>query len=167
MSMSSQNFFQAYALVQENLAASGSHQQLPSQRVAEYMNTCTLGALDIKDLMGADRREFLQMAYYGLLGHLPEREVLQKWKSWESEARPSEWAYRKAVLDALLENPEASAKGLMMLNNVYGGDNGGQNRMKRSLKQRIWSLGYKFSRRLPLGIKIRLKKLAMKLLVKG
>lgn len=167
MSMSSQIFFRAYALVQEKLAASGSRQQLPSQRVVKYMNICTLGALDIKDLMGADRREFLQMAYYGLLGHLPEREVLQKWKSWESEACPSEWAYRKAVLDVLLENPEVSAKGLVIRNNIYGFDDGEQNRLKRSLKQRIWSLGYKFSRRLPLGIRILLKKMAMKLLVRG
>ncbi len=161
------NFVRAHTLVQQNLAAADGGRQLPSQRVAQYLNTCTPGVLDIRDLMEADPTEFVQMAYYGLLGHLPEQEALQKWESWESEARPTEWAYRKAVLDALSEDPEVSAKGLVMRNNIYADEDDGRDCMKRSLKQRIWSLGYKFSRRLPLGAKIRLKKLAMRLFLRG
>lgn len=160
-----ETFPQAYALVQQNITSSGSGQVLPSRLVAQYLNTCTPGVLDVKDLMAADRREFLQMAYYGLFGYLPEQAVLQKWEKWGSEGQ-DQWAYRKAVLDALLGNPEVSAKGLVIRNNIYADDDG-EGHMKRSLKQRIWSVGYKFSRRLPLGVKIRLKKMALKLFVRG
>lgn len=159
------SFFQAYALIQQNIKSSGSGHQLPGPQVAKYLNVCTPGILDVKDLMGTDRTEFLQMAYYGLLGRLPEQAVLQKWKKWESETQPSQWAYRKAVLDALRENPEVTAKGLVIRNNIYADDDG-QDKLKRSLKQRVWSAGYRLGRRLPLGVKTQLKKWVMKLLVR-
>ena len=164
MTVLSHNFTQTYTMVQQNIKTSGSAVQLPTPRVTLYMNTCTPGVLDIGDLTDTDRKEFLQMAYYGLFGHLPEESVLLRW---ENEGQLSEWAYRKAVLDTLLENPEIAAKGRVILNNIYADEEGGQDHRHRSLKQRIWTFGYKVSRRLPLGVKIRLKKLAMKLLVRG
>lgn len=164
MSILSHNLTQTYTVVQQNIETSGSELQLPPPRVTLYLNTCTPGILNVADLTDADRKEFLQMAYYGLLGRLPEEPVLRRW---ENEGQLSERAYRKAVLDTLLENPEAAAKGRVILNNIYADEEGGQGHVHRSLKQRIWTFGYKVSRRLPLSVKIWLKKLAMKLLVKG
>lgn len=159
MTVLSHNFNQAYALLDQNIKNANIALQMPSPRVALYINTCTPGILDVGDLMEAERGEFLQMAYYGLFGHLPEQSTIRQW---ESEREMSERAYRKAVLDALLRNPEAAGKGLMVRNNIYADDECGQGHMRRSLKQRVWVLGYRVSRRLPLSVKIRLKKLVMK-----
>ncbi len=158
------NFDRAYALVQQNLEASGKGMQLPGRRVVLYQNTCVPGILDVRDLMGADRAEFLQMAYYGLLETLPEPAVLQ---SWQKKSELSEWDYRKAVLDALMQNPEVAAKGRIIRNNIYAEGDAGQGVVRRSLKQRILAAAYRIGRRLPLSIKSPLKKLAMKLLMRG
>jgi len=160
----SHNFERAYALVQQNMETSGCGERLPAVLVARYINTCTPGILDVQDLMDADRTEFLQMAYYGLLGNLPDQAVLREW---QARTELSDWAYRKAVLDRLMENPEMTAKGWVMRNNIYADEDRARGHARRSLKQRILSMGYRVSRRLPLRIKAPLKKLAMKLLMKS
>lgn len=163
MAALTQHFERAYALVQQNIQASGSSVKLPGERVAYYINTCTPGILDVQDLMETDRKEFLQMAYYSLLGTLPEETVLQRWQSKEGM---SDWEYRKAVLDSLLQNPEMAAKGRVIRNNIYADMDVGQAQVGRNLKQRLLAMGYRVSRRLPLGIKVPLKKLVLKLLMK-
>lgn len=160
----SQNFDRAYALVQQNIEASGSRARLPVKRVAWYINTCKLGILDVQELMDADRAEFLQMAYYGLFGTLPEQSVIREW---QSKTELSDWAYRKAVLDRLMESPEVAAKGRVIRGNIYADVDADQGHARRGLKQKILSAGYRMSRRLPLGIKAPLKKLAMKLLMRS
>ncbi len=154
----------AYALVQQNMEKSGSRAQLPGGRVTWYINTCTPGILDVQDLMEADRTEFLQMAYYGLLGSLPDQEILRKW---QSRTELSDWAYRKAVMDCLMDNPEVTAKGRVIRGNIYADTDAAQGHARRSLKQRILAVGYRVSRGLPLSIKVPLKKLAMKLLMRS
>lgn len=158
------NFDRAYALVQRNIENSGSNTQLPGCRVVWYINNCTPGILDVQDLMGADRAEFLQMAYYGLFGTLPEQSVIREW---QSKTELSDRAYRKAVLDRLMDSPEVAAKGIVIRGNIYAETDAGLGHAKRGLKQKILSAGYRVSRKLPLGIKAPLKKLAMKLLMKS
>ena len=158
------NFERAYALVQQNIEASGSRAQLPGIRVARYINSCTPGVLDVQELLEADRTEFLQMAYYGLLGSLPDQAVLREW---QSRTELSDWAYRKAVMDCLMDNPEVTAKGRVIQGNIYADADTARGYAKRSMKQRILSVGYRVSRRLPLRIKVPLKKLAMKLLMRS
>lgn len=160
----SHNFERAYALVQQNIEASGSRVQLPGGRVTKYINTCTPGILDVQDLMEADRTEFLQMAYYGLLGSLPDQAVLREW---QARTELSDWAYRKAVVDCLMDNPEVAAKGRVIRGNIYADADMAQGHARRGLRQRILSVGYRISRRLPLRIKVPLKKLAMKLLMRA
>ncbi|MBO5283041.1 MAG: hypothetical protein J6B43_07965 [Lachnospiraceae bacterium] len=160
----SQSFERAYALVKQNIEASGSSVQLPGSRVVLYLNTCTPGILDVQELLDADRTEFLQMAYYSLLEILPEQEVIRRW---QAKTELSDWAYRKAVLDTLMQNPEVAAKGRVIRNNIYAEADAAQGYAGRSLKQRLLSAGYQVSRRLPLCIKVPLKKLAMKLLMRG
>lgn len=160
----SHNFERAYALVQQNMEASGCSERLPAVRVAQYINTCTPGILDVQDLMDADRTDFLQMAYYGLLGSLPDQTILRKW---QARTELSDWAYRKAVLDHLMANPEMEAKGRVIRNNIYADQDGAWGHARRSLKQRILSMGYRISRRLPLRVKAPIKKLAMKLLMRS
>ncbi len=157
-------FERAYELVQQNIKAGGSGVQLPGVRVAWYINTCTPGVLDVQDLMEADRTEFLQMAYYGLLGSLPDQAVLREWLS---RTELSDWAYRKAVMDCLSDSPEVAAKGRVIRGNIYAAEDTIQGHARRSIKQRILSVGYRMSRGLPLGIKVPLKKLVMKLLMKS
>ncbi len=159
-----QNFERAYELVKQNIEASGCKVQLPGSRVVLYMNTCIPGILDVQDLLEADRTEFLQMAYYSLLETLPETGVIQ---SWQAKTELSEWAYRKAVLDTLMQNPEVAFKGRIIRNNIYADADECQEHAGRSLKQRFLSAGYRISRKLPLSIRIPLKKLAMKLLMRG
>lgn len=158
------NFDRAYALVQQNIENSGSHTQLPGCRVAQYINNCIPGVLDVQDLMDADRTEFLQMAYYGLFGTLPEQAVLREW---QSRTELSDWAYRKAVLDRLMGSPEVAVKDIVIRNNIYADADAGHGHARRGLKQRILSAGYRVSRKLPLGIKAPLKKLVMKLLLRS
>lgn len=157
----SRTFEKAYKLVQHNIETSGCGMQLPDVRVAGYMNTCTPGVLDVQDLMETDRTEFLQMAYYGLLGRLPEQDVLQKW---QSRTDLSEWAYRRAVMDSLMNSPELLAGDKVIRGNIYWEDDGEKANAGRSIKQRLLSMGFRMSRRLPLGIKTPLKKIAMKIL---
>lgn len=164
MAVLERNFERAYALVQQKLEASGTEMQLPGRRVMLYQNTCVPGILDVQELMEADRTEFLQMAYYSLLETLPEQAVLQ---SWQKKTELSEWEYRKAVLDTLMQNPEVAAKGRIIRNNIYADGDGQREVGRRSLKQRILAVGYRIGRRLPLSIKVPLKKLAMRLLMKG
>lgn len=158
-----QNFERAYELVKRNIEASGSNVQLPGSRVVLYMNSCTPGILDVKDLLEADRTEFLQMAYYSLLETLPEPAVIQRW---QEKTALTDWAYRKAVLDTLMQNPEVTVKGRIIRNNIYAEADTGQGRVRRSFKQRLLAVGYRISRKLPLGIKAPLKKLVMKLLMR-
>ena len=160
----SHNFDRAYALVQQNIENSGSHAQLPGCRVAWYSGNCTPGVLDVQDLMGTDRAEFLQMAYYGLFGALPEQAVIREW---QSRTELTEWEYRKAVLDRLMDSPEVAVKDIVIRNNIYADADADQGHARRGLKQRILSAGYRVSRKLPLGIKAPLKKLAMKLLLRS
>lgn len=160
----SHNFDRAYALVQQNIENSGSHTLLPGCRVAWYINNCTPRVLDVQDLMDADRAEFLQMAYYGLYGTLPEQAVIREW---QSKTELSDWAYRKAVLDRLMSSPEVAVKGIVIRNNIYTDVDADQGHARRGLKQRILSAGYRVSRKLPLGIKAPLKKLVMKLLMRS
>lgn len=160
----SHNFDRAYALVQQNIEKSGRHTQLPGCRVAQYINNCTPGVLDMQDLMDADRTEFLQMAYYGLFGTLPDQAVLREW---QSRTELSDWAYRKAVLDRLMSSPEVAVKDIVIRNNIYADADAGHGHARRGLKQRILSAGYRVSRKLPLGIKAPLKKLVMKLLLRS
>lgn len=158
------NFDRAYALVQQNIENSGSHTQLPECRVVWYINNCIPGVLDVQDLMGTDRAEFFQMAYYGLFGTLPEQAVILEW---QSRTELSDWAYRKAVLDRLMGSPEVAVKDIVIRNNIYADADAGHGQARRGLKQRILAAGYRVSRRLPLGIKAPLKKLAMKLLMRS
>lgn len=160
----SYNFDRAYALVKQNIENSGKHTQLPGCRVAQYINNCTPGVLDVQDLMDADRTEFLQMAYYGLFGTLPEQDVIREW---QSRTELSDWAYRKAVLDRLMGSPEVAVKDIVIRNNIYADADAGHGHARRGLKQRILSAGYRVSRKLPLGIKAPLKKLVMKLLLRS
>ena len=164
MTTLSQNFDRAYALVQQNIEASGSRAQLPGVRVVRYINTCTPGILDVQDLMEANRTEFLQMAYYGLLGILPDQKMVREW---QSKAELSDWEFRKAVLDCLMSNPEVAAKDRVIRGNIYADVDLSRGHARRGLKQRILAAGYRVSRRLPLSIKVPLKKLAMKLLMKS
>lgn len=159
-----QNFNRAYALVQQNIENSGNRTQLPGCRVVWYINNCIPGVLDVQELIGADRAEFLQMAYYGLFGTLPEQAVIREW---QSRTELTEWAYRKAVLDRLMGSPEVAAKGIVIRNNIYKDVDAGHGHARRGLKQKILSVGYRVSRKLPLGIKAPLKKLVMKLLMRS
>ncbi|MDE6674278.1 MAG: hypothetical protein K2K19_05635 [Acetatifactor sp.] len=118
----------------------------------------------MQDLMDADRTEFLQMAYYGLFGTLPDQAVLREW---QSRTELSDWAYRKAVLDRLLSSPEVAVKDIVIRNNIYADADADHGHARRGLKQRILSVGYRVSRKLPLGIKAPLKKLVMKLLLRS
>lgn len=161
MTETSYYFEKAYELVQQNIKASGSQAQLPPVAVARYINVCTPGVLDLQDLMEADRTDFLQMACYGLLGRLPDQTVLQKW---QSRTDLSEWAYRSAVMDFLVNDPEVLAGGGVIKGNIYLEIDGDKARAGRSIKQRILSLGFRMSRRLPLCIKAPLKKMVMKVL---
>ena len=163
MTALTQSFDRAYALVRQNIESSGSDAQLPGRRVVLYMNTCIPGVLDVQELMDADRIEFLQMAYYSLLETLPDQTVLQRW---QAKTELSEWEYRKAVLDSLMQNPEVTAKGRVIRGNIYGDGDMDGGKARRSLKQRLLSLGYRISRKLPLSIKIPLKKLAVKLFMR-
>lgn len=163
MNVLAQNFERAYTLVQKNMEASGDNRRLPGQRAAFFMNTHTPGILDVGDLAEADRMEFLQMAHYGLLGVLPEQAVLERW---QSKNELSDWEYRKAVLDSLMQNPEVAARGRVIRNNIYADADTGHEGAGRSMKQRFLSAGYQVSRRLPLSIKVPLKRLVMKLLMK-
>jgi len=160
----SRNFDRAYALARRNLEKAGGRAQLPGVRVAQYINTCAPGVLDVQDLMEADRTEFLQMAYYGLLGSLPDQAVLREW---QSRTELSDWAYRKAVMDCLMDNPEVAAKGRVIRGNIYADADTVQGHARRGLKQRLLAVGYRVSRRLPLRVKVPLKKLAMKLFMRS
>lgn len=150
----SHNFERAYALVQRNIEASGGRAQLPGVLVTQYINTCTPGVLDVQDLTDADRTEFLQMAWYGLLGNLPDQAVLRQW---QSRTELSDWAYRKAVLDCLMDNPEVAARDRVIRGNIYTDEDRAQGHVRRSLKQRILSVGYRVSRRLPWASKCPLR----------
>ncbi len=158
------NFEKAYALTMRNIENSGSGMQLPGAKVAYYINSCVPGILDVRDLMEADRTEFLQMAYYSLLGSLPDEAVLCKW---QARTDLSDCAYRRAVLDCLLDIPEVSARDRVVRGNIYSDADMTQGRPHRSLKQRVLAAGYRVSRRLPLSVKVPLKRLAMKLLMKS
>ncbi len=159
----SRNFQRAYELVQQNMEASGSGAQLPGARVAKYINTCVPGVLEVQDLFEADRTEFLQMACYSLLGSLPEQAVLAEW---QSRTDLSEWAYRRAVMDSLMNRPEVLAGDRVIRGNIYMEEPGRGGQARRSIRQRILSAGVRVSRRLPLGIKAPLKKLVMKVLLR-
>lgn len=158
------NFERAYMLIQQNIKTAGSGMRLPTGRVIWYMDTCTPGILDVQELMEADRTEFLQMACYGLLGSLPDQAVTLKW---QARTELSDWAYRKAVLDWLMDNPEVAARDRVVRGNIYADADASQRHARRGLKQRILSVGYQVSRRLPLRVKAPLKKLAMKLLMRS
>lgn len=160
----SQHFERAYALVQHNIVASGCGAELPGINLARYINSCTPGILDMQDLMDADRAEFLQMAYYSLLGSLPDQDVL---KEWQARTELSDWDYRRAVMDCLMDKPEVAAGGRVIRGNIYADADRTRGNVRRSLKQRILTMGYRVSRRLPLRFKVPLKKLAMKLLMRS
>ncbi len=155
------NFDRAYELVQQNMENCGSRARLPGVRVTRYINSCTPGVLDLQDLLDADRTEFLQMACYSLLGRLPDQTALQKWLA---QTDLSEWQYRRAVMDALLSDPEVLAGDRVIRGNIYTEETGEKARAGRSVKQRILSAGIRIGRKLPLGIKAPLKKWVMKIL---
>ena len=159
----SRNFERAYELVQQNMETSGSGARLPGVRVTKYINSCTPGVLEVQELFEADRTEFLQMAYYSLLGSLPEQEVLE---TWQSRTDLSEWAYRRAVMDSLMNRPEVLAGDRVIRDNIYMEEPGRGGQARRGIRQRILSAGIRISRRLPLGIKAPLKKLVMKVLLR-
>ncbi len=157
----SHSFEKAYELVSRNIEASGSRARLPGVKVSRYINTCTPGVLDLRDLADADRMEFLQMACYGLRGELPDQTFMQKW---QSRTDLSEWAYRRAVMDFLMNDPRVLAGDRVIKNNIYMEDDAEKVSARRSIRQRIVAAGFRLGRRLPLGIKAPLKKVVMKLL---
>lgn len=159
------SFNRAYELVQVNNRAdfTGASPAMLSRRVMWYMNTCTPGVLDIKDTLDAEPLEFLQMAYYSLIGTLPDSSILERWREKQGL---SDREFRREVLETLMQMPEVAAKGRKIYNNIYVRRDAGRGKPHQSLKQRILFGGYQIGRKLPLSIKTPLKKLAMKLLMR-
>lgn len=133
-----------------------------TERLTFYINTCKVGIFDVKDTLEADNMEFLQMAYYSMLGALPEQAILARWQ--EKAEKPAR-EFRREVMEALTAMPEIAVKNIIVRNNIYTDTQTGKGR-KQSLKQRILFGGYQISRKLPNSIKVPLKKIAMKILMK-
>ena len=133
-----------------------------TERLTFYINTCKVGIFDVKDTLEADNMEFLQMAYYSMLGALPEQAILARW---QEKADKSAWEFRKEVMEALTAMPEIAVKNIIVRNNIYTETQTTKGK-KQSLKQRILFGGYQLSRKLPNSIKVPLKKIAMKILMK-
>ncbi len=135
---------------------------LLTERVTLYMNLCRTGEFDLKDTLGAENMEFLVMAYYGLLGVLPDEGTVARWG--EKKNLPED-EFRRGVMEAMRKLPELVQKGVIIRNDVYTAPKQ-TGRAKQSLKQKLLMGGYQLSRRLPLSVKVPLKKLAMKLLMR-
>lgn len=149
---------------QQDVAGKGVAWQndMISERLTFYINTCKVGIFDVKDTLEADNMEFLQMAYYSMLGALPDAEILKRWQ--EKAEKPAR-EFRREVMEALTAMPEIAVKNIIVRNDIYTDTQTGKGR-KQSLKQRILFGGYQLSRKLPNSIKVPLKKLAMKILMK-
>lgn len=130
--------------------------------VVKYINRCHPGIFDLQDTLGADNMEFLSMAYYGILGSLPDDRTRKLWKSRKEE---SEWEFRKSVMDSLMASPQITVKQIHIRNNIYQASVPEGEKYHQSWKQRILVGGYQFGRKLPVGIKAPLKKIATKLLM--
>ena len=155
-------FDAVYDISQQNMQEAGGPVEPLDRRVSFFMDTCTPGVLDLRDTMEADNLEFLQMAYYGLFGSLPDEALLAQWSE---RADEDAWTFRREVLTRLLQSPELAFKEITVRNNIYMTEARAGGR--QPLKQRILFAGYMVSRKLPNSIKIPLKKLAMKILMRG
>jgi len=158
-----------YKIQQENLADDRHKEGLQEAdkrltlRVTKYINTCRPGIFDLRDTWGADHMEFLSMAYYSLLGVLPDENAIRRW---EAVKEQSAWSFRKAVMEQMMQLPDIEMKGIVIRNNIYLADEETVGRRRQSLKQRILFGGYRISRKLPDSIKVPLKKIAVKVLMR-
>lgn len=136
--------------------------ELLTDRFLIYRNSCRPGVFDLQDTLGADNMEFLTMAYYTLLGTLPDQRALASWKDRKEWPK---WEFRRSVMESLKSLPDVQRRGIRIVNDVYTVRNR-QLRARKTLKQRILYAGYGLGRMLPLSIKKPLKELAMKFLIR-
>ncbi len=136
--------------------------ELLTDRFLIYRNSCRPGVFDLQDTLGADNMEFLTMAYYTLLGTLPDQRVLANWKERQDQ---TPWEFRRSVMESLKSLPDVQRRGIRIVNDVYTAQNR-QPRARKTIKQRILYAGYGLGRMLPLSIKKPLKEMAMKFLIR-
>ena len=152
--------------MQSVLAEHGSldRKSLPaSSKVLFYIDTLTPGVLDLNDLANTNQKEFFQMAYYSLIGELPEEAVAD---NWSRKQGLSVFEYRAKVMENLMDIPEVKAKERIIRHNIYWKQPESGQKVKKSLRQQILMLGYSISRNMPLSLKVPIKRLAMKILMK-
>nr|MCR5719855.1 hypothetical protein [Lachnospiraceae bacterium] len=126
--------------------------------LAEYMAHSKENELDVSRLMEYDKETFYSAVCYSMLGELPTEQMKEKI---EDIIQKPEAEFRKEVLLRVRQMSMASSREVTVKNDIYTGE---VTQNKMGIKRRLISLGIKLCRNLPLGLKIKIKEAAFKML---
>ena len=152
-----------YSLVMENNAGADAPVKQLGENVFKYVSACPNKMFDIAGTLCAGRGEFIQMAYFGILGQMPDEDMQEQMiKSCENMGEDD---FRAYVISSVSNKPQAVLKNTIIRNNIYGCANNGREN-GTTLKQKIIFGGYQLGRKLPNWIKSPIKKIVIYFLTK-
>lgn len=155
-------FDKALCMITEKEQAAGKEFPL-SETLAWYRNTTIAGELDVSKTYNATREEFVQMAYWSLMGAWPKKETLDSILA-EGE-KQTELKFREKVIFDLMHTPGSPYRDRRVTHNIYF-DAKNPLKAKINLKNLLLVTGVQMGRNLPAGIKEPLKKFAVKYLIR-
>ena len=162
--MNEPDTYEKSLLTLERIAEENGRMKSPllTDPVCLYLGRKSAGVLDVADLYGMDAQDFFVSAWMSVFEELPPAETLERWRPKMRELDRD--AFRTEVMESLRSLPDIRRRGIRIENNIYL--RGDAVAATKGLKARILSAGYGIARKLPLSWKIRLKKVAMRFLIR-
>ncbi|MCR5426427.1 MAG: hypothetical protein K6E81_06330 [Lachnospiraceae bacterium] len=140
----------------------GKKSRLLTDPVCLYLGQKRAGVLDVAQLEDMDAQDFFVSVYLSIFEELPKDDLVEKWRPKMQELSVED--FRREVLESFLALPDVRSRRVFVENNFYLSQDAVTG--PKGIKARVLSAGYGIARKLPLSWKIRLKKLAMRFLVK-